>query len=259
MKLSTNSTPGVSKDAWYLKIVRFIEKGVGAIGMLPGSELWKRRIVPVFMGTAMVIFTLIFFRFFIPLIFESVIQWGPHSRNSVNPADTLLINKKMEEYNGKILSLERKINRQSLFPYILINTTKNEFKLYKGGELIREGICSTGSYVRLEYDGEKKWVFRTPKGMFRIKGKTKYPVWKKPDWAFVEEGKPIPSLNHPSRYEYGVLGDYSLSLGDGYLIHGTLYQRMLGMPVTHGCVRLGDDDLETVFHTLNIGDRVFIY
>ncbi len=259
MNLSPNSTPSISKDTWYLKMVRFIERGVSAIGMFAGSALWKRKIIPVFMGTALVIFTLFFFRFFIPVIFESVIQWIPQSRNSVNPLDTLLFQKKMEEYNGKILSLERKINRQSLSPYILINTTKNEFKLYRGGELIREGICSTGSYVKLEYNGEKRWVFRTPKGMFRIKGKTKYPVWKKPDWAFVEEGKPIPSLNHPSRYEYGVLGDYSLSLGDGYLIHGTLYQRMLGMPVTHGCVRLGDDDLETIFQTLNIGDRVFIY
>ncbi len=126
-------------------------------------------------------------------------------------------------------------------------------------KLIRQGICSTGSYVKLEQDDQKQWIFRTPKGMFRIRGKNKFPVWKKPDWAFVEEGKAVPSANHPSRFEYGVLGDYSLSLGDGYLIHGTLYQRMLGMPVTHGCVRLGDEDLEAVFRALNSGDRVLIY
>ena len=40
------------------------------------------------------------------------------------------------------------------------------------------------------------------------------------------------------------LGDYALALGDGYLIHGTIYKRFLGMPVTHGCVRLNDEDLE---------------
>ena len=131
--------------------------------------------------------------------------------------------------------------------------------LYKGNWLVRKGVCSTGSYVRLEYDGQKRWIFRTPKGLFQIRSKTKNPVWKKPDWAFVEEGKSIPPPDHASRFEYGVLGDYSLSLGDGYLIHGTLYQRMLGMPVTHGCIRLGDADLETVYNTMKPGDRVLIY
>jgi L,D-transpeptidase YbiS len=50
-----------------------------------------------------------------------------------------------------------------------------------------------------------------------------------------------------------------MSLGDGYLIHGTLYQRQLGMPVTHGCIRLGDEDLEAVFQSLSVGSRVYIY
>ncbi|MGE4587261.1 MAG: L,D-transpeptidase, partial [Mangrovibacterium sp.] len=59
--------------------------------------------------------------------------------------------------------------------------------------------------------------------------------------------------------ERGVLGEYALSLGDGYLIHGTLYQRFLGLPVTHGCIRMNDGDLETVFKTLPVGARVFIY
>ena len=35
--------------------------------------------------------------------------------------------------------------------------------------------------------------------------------------------------------------------------------RFLGMPVTHGCIRLGDDDLEAVFKTLQVGSQVFIY
>jgi lipoprotein-anchoring transpeptidase ErfK/SrfK len=56
-----------------------------------------------------------------------------------------------------------------------------------------------------------------------------------------------------------VLGDYALILGKGYMIHGTLYQRLIGSPVTHGCVRLLDDDLEAVYKTLPIGSKVFIY
>ncbi len=66
-------------------------------------------------------------------------------------------------------------------------------------------------------------------------------------------------LNDFSRYEYGVLGDYALAIGDGYMIHGTIYKRFLGMPVTHGCVRLNDEDLEVIYNTLNIGSKVYIF
>lgn len=143
--------------------------------------------------------------------------------------------------------------------FLVINTTDNRFYLYRYRKLVREGFCSSGSYVQLLSHDSREWIFRTPKGVFRIQGKTTYPVWKKPDWAFIEEGLPVPPPGHHSRFESGVLGDYALSLGDGYLIHGTLYKRFLGMPVTHGCVRLNDDDLEYVFNSLNVGSKVFIY
>ncbi|MBE0639239.1 MAG: L,D-transpeptidase [Bacteroidales bacterium] len=144
-------------------------------------------------------------------------------------------------------------------PFLVINTTKNHFFLYNKKEVIREGFCSSGSYIQLKSNDDREWIFKTPKGMRTVKGKTTSPVWRKPDWAFIEDGLPVPSGDHPSRYERGVLGDYALSLGDGYLIHGTIYKRFLGMPVTHGCVRLSDDDLEQVYKTLSIGSKVYIY
>jgi len=144
--------------------------------------------------------------------------------------------------------------------YLVVNSTVNEFYLYKGTNLVKSDICSTGSFILLKgNDSKKQWMFKTPKGEFKILNKTKDPVWKKPDWAFVEEGLPVPSPNHSSRFEYGVLGDYSLSIGDGYLIHGTLYQRFLGLPVTHGCIRLDDANLELVYKSLPIGSKVFIF
>ena len=156
--------------------------------------------------------------------------------------------------------LQKKLDRMTPGGvYLIINTSDNTFFLFKNKELFRQGICSTGSYIKLEAENEKSWTFETPKGVFTIKGKVTNPVWRKPDWAFVEEGLPVPPANDPTRYEYGVLGDYALSLGDGYLIHGTLYKRFLGMPVTHGCVRMADDDLEAVYQTLPIGAKVFIY
>jgi lipoprotein-anchoring transpeptidase ErfK/SrfK len=144
--------------------------------------------------------------------------------------------------------------------YIVVNTTDNRFSLFTNKNLIREGSCSTGSYIMLQAStGNKKWTFKTPRGKYWIHGKKTNPVWKRPDWSFVEEGSKIPSPNDDSRYEYGVLGDYALTLGDGYMIHGTIYKRFLGMPVTHGCVRLNDDDLKVVYNTLNIGSKVYIF
>ncbi len=156
--------------------------------------------------------------------------------------------------------IEKKLSvYQPKGPYLIINTSANEFRLMNEDKVVREGMCSTGSYTVLQAGEKKQWIFKTPRGMFKILNKVKDPVWKKPDWAFVEEGLPVPSANHPSRYEYGVLGDYSMILGDGYMIHGTLYKRFLGMPVTHGCVRMGDEDLEEVFTTMQIGSKVYIY
>lgn len=144
-------------------------------------------------------------------------------------------------------------------PYIVVNTTKNQFSLYDAkGKLVREGNCSSGSYTQL-VSKKKTWIFRTPKGRMTVLSKTENPVWAKPDWAFIEEGLPVPKPGDPSRFERGVLGDYALRMADGYLLHGTLYQRFLGMPVTHGCIRLGDADLEVVYHTLPVGAYVYIY
>ena len=144
--------------------------------------------------------------------------------------------------------------------YIVINTTGNRFSLFSNKKLIREGFCSTGKLTLLKTSGgDKEWVFRTPRGERWIQGKITKPLWSRPDWSFIEEGLPVPPPGDPSRYEYGVLGDYGLSIGNGYLIHGTIYKRFLGMPVTHGCVRLGDEDLKVVYNTLNIGSKVFIF
>lgn len=143
--------------------------------------------------------------------------------------------------------------------YFIVNTTYNRFKLYKNKKQIREGFCSTGSYTLLKGHDKRQWIFKTPKGLYRIIGKVTNPVWRRPDWSFVEEGLPIPSQNDPVRWEAGVLGDYALSIGDGYLIHGTIYKRFLGMPVTHGCIRMNDEDLESVYKTLDFGSKVYIF
>ena len=167
----------------------------------------------------------------------------------------------LQQSQKTVAILQRKVNQ--LTPrqaYLIIDTSEHLIYLKSGNKLLHQGMCSTGSYILLKSaDGSEKWIFKTPRGVFRIQNKIENPVWRMPDWAFIEEGLPVPEPDSHERFERGVLGDYALSLGDGYLIHGTLYQRYLGLPVTHGCVRLGDKELEIVYQALKVGSKVFIY
>lgn len=69
----------------------------------------------------------------------------------------------------------------------------------------------------------------------------------------------IPPVSTPQRKFDKVLGHYRLNLGDGYALHGTQETDKLGQSVSHGCVRLGDADIEHLFQIANVGDEVIIY
>jgi L,D-transpeptidase YbiS len=43
------------------------------------------------------------------------------------------------------------------------------------------------------------------------------------------------------------------------MIHGTLYTRLLGRSVTHGCIRLGAEDLQAVWDAVPVGSSVYIF
>lgn len=143
--------------------------------------------------------------------------------------------------------------------HIVIDSARNTLTLKKGEEILLQAVVSCGSGSILEEPGGKRtWIFDTPRGEFQVKSKVVDPTWVKPDWAFIEEGKEIPKKRE-DRFEEGVLGDYALGFGDGYFIHGTLYSRLLGRSVTHGCVRVGDKDLKAVYQKASIGTRIYIY
>lgn len=143
--------------------------------------------------------------------------------------------------------------------YIVIDTAKNILYLNDGDRIVRQMTVSSGSGNILEDpSGEKTWVFDTPRGEFSIRSKKKNPVWIKPDWAFIEDGMDIPK-NQKERIESGMLGDYALGFGNGYFIHGTLYTRLLGRNVTHGCIRVGDSDLEFLFRNTPLHTKLVLF
>ncbi len=143
--------------------------------------------------------------------------------------------------------------------YVIIDTGRNLLTLVKNDRAALEAVCSTGSGRALSDPVKKRlWIFDTPRGEYDVRAKHPNPVWVKPDWAFLEVGEPVPR-DLAARLAPTELGDYAMDLGDGYLIHGTLYERALGLSITHGCVRLGARDLDTVYHTIRIGTRVYIF
>ena len=69
----------------------------------------------------------------------------------------------------------------------------------------------------------------------------------------------VPPLGTLNRAIDGELGLYQLDMGGGYLLHGTSRTNSIGSATTHGCVRLGDDDLEWLYTFVPVGTKVYIY
>jgi lipoprotein-anchoring transpeptidase ErfK/SrfK len=69
----------------------------------------------------------------------------------------------------------------------------------------------------------------------------------------------IPPVGTSAREFPDVLGGHRLNLGDGYALHGTQAVRQLGQNVSHGCVRLSNDDIGRLYDMANVGDEVIIY
>jgi len=175
-----------------------------------------------------------------------------------DPKDLKQLQGKFEKRQRQLLAaLEKKRPKSA---YIVIDQTQNQLLLRKDDAVLLNAKVSAGSGMVLKETGgkERKWVFDTPRGEFRVLNRVEDPMWKKPDWAFVEEGKPIPR-NDADRFEAGSLGEYALYFGNGFMIHGTLYERFLGRSVSHGCVRVGRDDLREVWRAAPIGTPIFIY
>ena len=145
-------------------------------------------------------------------------------------------------------------------PYIVVDTARNHLYIKRRDRVMLDALASTGSGTILDKPGETKgqWIFDTPRGEFTVQSKLINPVWVKPDWAFIEEGLAVPR-SQADRIEPGVLGEYAVGFGKGYFIHGTLYTRLLGKNVTHGCIRLNDEDLKSVYQLAKVGTPIMIF
>ncbi|HEX7048618.1 MAG TPA: L,D-transpeptidase [Longimicrobiales bacterium] len=148
--------------------------------------------------------------------------------------------------------------------YILIRLAENRLYLMEHERAVWSAPVATGTGFRLEGTG-RAWQFSTPRGVFRVQRKELDPVWIKPDWAFIEEGRPVPPLDSPLRREPGMLGTTALYIGYELALHGTSRPELVLRPdpderrVSHGCIRLTNEDARTLYHLVEVGTPVLIY
>lgn len=168
-----------------------------------------------------------------------------------------------ERLNSELITALSEKTLFSLAPtktFVVIDRIHNILWLNENGKVTLEAKISAGAGSILKDPKTKReWIFDTPTGRFRVKGKRERPLWTAPDWEFIEANEPFPK-NYADRTEEGMLGEYALDLDiPGYMIHGTLYERLIGRNVTHGCVRVGRDNLRILWKKVPIGSTVFIF
>lgn len=140
----------------------------------------------------------------------------------------------------------------------------------------REGLVLNIATKRLFYfpesaEGEPQQVltypigigrvgWETPLGSTKVVSKARDPHWWVPSSVrreHAEMGNPLPAVVPPG--PDNPLGSRVLKLEmPGYLIHGTNQPYGVGMRVSHGCVRLYPENIETLYSLVDIGVPVMI-
>lgn len=83
-----------------------------------------------------------------------------------------------------------------------------------------------------------------------------------PGMEIIFDGKVfVPPFGTEQRAVPEALGPYKLDTGDGYLLHGTnlFNEEEIGEAVSHGCVRLRNEDLTKLYPLVPVGTPVFIF
>jgi lipoprotein-anchoring transpeptidase ErfK/SrfK len=111
------------------------------------------------------------------------------------------------------------------------------------------------------YRGDRAWAkypiaigkrgWETPTGSFRVLSKEKNPVFKS-----FRTGKLIyPGPNNPLGVRWiGIWTDGKTQLG----FHGTNQEELLGQAVSHGCIRMRNQDVTAMFDQVHLGTTVVV-
>ncbi|QSX36538.1 L,D-transpeptidase family protein [Shewanella sedimentimangrovi] len=134
----------------------------------------------------------------------------------------------------------------------------------------REGIVINVAEMRLYYYPKGKKIVQvlpigigqlgtdTPENwVTKVQRKRANPTWTptaKMRKEYAAKGEILPPV-WPAGPD-NPMGLYALYIGNLYAIHGTNASFGIGLRVSHGCVRLREDDIEMLFNSVPVGTRV---
>lgn len=158
--------------------------------------------------------------------------------------------------NSKYLIPSMYILPQESYNGIILNLAELRLYFYIRGSDLYENTKVLTYPVGI---GRLDW--KTPLGETFIKTKVESPSWYPPKSIILEHeerGEILPREVKPG--PDNPLGNYVLKLNvdGGYLLHGTNKKHGIGMMVSHGCIRLRNEDIETIFHNAPVGTKVKI-
>jgi lipoprotein-anchoring transpeptidase ErfK/SrfK len=148
--------------------------------------------------------------------------------------------------------------------YVVIRLAENRLDVMEDGRVLWQAPVATGTGFRLAGAGQT-WRFSTPRGVFRVQRREKDPVWIMPDWAFIEAGQRVPPADSPRRRRPGALGTTALYIDHDLAIHGTERPELVlrddpdARRVSHGCIRMTNEDARMLYYLVDVGTPVLIY
>jgi lipoprotein-anchoring transpeptidase ErfK/SrfK len=123
---------------------------------------------------------------------------------------------------------------------LLLNLKKRRVFVYQGQKIIASYPVAIG---------RRGW--ETPTGQFRVIQMVREPVWEHPF-----TGQLVPSgKNNPLGARWiGFWTDGANFIG----FHGTPQENLIGQAVSHGCVRMRDQDIKALFEKVKIGTSAIV-
>ncbi len=148
---------------------------------------------------------------------------------------TVELIKRSNNLGSDIIRIGQKLKISTAGYGIIIDCSQNILTLTSDEVVLKTYTVSTG----IENT--------TPLGRFKIVNRLKDPVWYKAG-AVVPSGSPE-----------NILGSRWMGLSiAGYGIHGTTEPETIGQPVTAGCIRMREPDVQELYAILPIGTEVAI-
>jgi len=101
--------------------------------------------------------------------------------------------------------------------------------------------------------------WRTPLGLTHVIGKQKDPTWYRQNRCVRNTPPTVIRYRERASGPGQSARAYAMRLAAGngtYLIHGTNNPKAVGMPVTHGCIRMYPDDVQALFPLVPVGTPV---